>query len=219
MTDAVLFDLDGTLSDPKPGITRCIQYALSELGHLPPDADDLHWCIGPPLQCSFSRLLETSDDRVLNQALSLYRSRFSKIGLFENSLYPQIPEVLQAIRSAGYQTFVATSKPYVYAERIIKHFNLLSLFEHVYGSELDGTRSDKSSLIRHILQTEQLSPIATVMVGDREHDIIGAKNNSVYSLGVTYGYGTEQELKVQGADWIANYPTDIPTLIETIKQH
>lgn len=214
---AVLFDLDGTLTNPKVGITRCIQYALSEMGYKPPDGDRLHWCIGPPLKQSFSQLLNTSEDKRLERAISLYRSRFSTVGLFENSLYPQIPETLQTIRSGGCKTFVATSKPYIYATRIIEHFSLSSLFDGVYGSELDGTRSVKGDLIHYILQKENLSPSATVMVGDRFHDIIGAKQQNVASIGVTYGYGTEQELTVNGADAIACLPDDIPMLLEDLR--
>ncbi|MBD6619562.1 HAD family hydrolase [Komarekiella sp. 'clone 1'] len=210
---AILFDLDGTLTDPKPGITRCIQFALSELGYRPPDADKLHWCIGPPIQDSFSLLLKTSDDTVLEQAISLYRSRFATIGLFENSLYPKISETLDAIRFAGYKTFVATSKPHIYATQIIEHFGLSSLFNGVYGSELDGTRSVKADLINHILVTENLSPSHVVMVGDHSHDMIGAKHNHVTAIGVTYGYGTEEELKSYGADLIAHTPDDIPKLL------
>ncbi|WP_193199159.1 HAD family hydrolase [Nostoc sp. MG11] len=210
---AILFDLDGTLTDPKPGITRCIQFALSELGYRPPDANELHWCIGPPIKDSFSLLLKTLDDTVLEQAISLYRSRFATIGLFENSLYPQISETLDAIRFAGYKTFVATSKPHIYARQIIEHFGLSSLFNGVYGSKLDGTRSVKADLIYHILVTEQLSPSHVVMVGDRSHDMIGAKHNDVTAIGVTYGYGTEEELKTHGADLIAHSPDDIPRLI------
>ncbi|KYC39153.1 HAD family hydrolase [Scytonema hofmannii PCC 7110] len=217
LSKAVLFDLDGTLTDPKLGITRCIQYALSEMGYKPPDGDRLHWCIGPPLKNSFSQLLNTSEDKLLERAISLYRSRFSTVGLFENSLYPQIPETLQTIRSAGYKTFVATSKPYIYATRIIEHFALSPLFDGVYGSELDGTRSVKGDLIHHILLKEQLSPSATVMVGDRLHDIIGAKQHNIASIGVTYGYGTEQELKVNGADSIARFPDDIPMLLKDLR--
>ncbi|MFS0518722.1 HAD family hydrolase [Nostoc sp. UIC 10607] len=212
-TYAILFDLDGTLTDPKPGITRCIQFALSELGYKPPDANELDWCIGPPIKDSFSLLLKTSDDTVLEQAISLYRSRFTTIGLFENFLYPQIPETLDAICFAGYTIFVATSKPHIYATRIIEHFRLSSLFDHVYGSELDGTRSAKSDLINHILATERLSPSHAVMVGDRKHDMIGAKHNHVTAIGVTYGYGTEEELKTHGADLIAHSPDDIPKLL------
>lgn len=216
LSRAILLDLDGTLTNPKPGITCCIQYALSELGYVSPDADELLWCIGPPLKDSFLQLLKTSDDGVLNHALSLYRSRYSTVGLFENSLYPQIPEAVQTIRSAGYKTFVATSKPHIFATRIIEHFNLSSLFDGIYGSELDGTRCDKGSLIEHILQTEYLASSDVVMVSDRKHDMIGAKYNCVYAIGVTYGYGTEQELTAHGADLIANSPTDIPVLVKTI---
>jgi phosphoglycolate phosphatase len=215
-SSTVVFDLDGTLSDPKPGITRCIQYALSELGYKLPNADELNWCIGPPLQDSFSQLLNTVDQNIIAQALKLYRSRYSTIGLFENSLYPEIPEILQAIRCSGYKTFVATSKPQIYARRIIDHFALSSLFDGVYGSELDGNLSKKSDLLKHILLTEGLSPSAVVMVGDRLHDIIGAKYHNISSIGVTYGYGTEQELKAQGADRIAHHPEDIPKLLATI---
>lgn len=212
-TDAILFDLDGTLTDPKFGITRCIQFALFELGYKTPDTDELHWCIGPPLKESFSLLLKTSDDILLEQAISLYRSRFATIGLFENSVYPQISETLNTIRFAGYKTFVATSKPHIYATQIIEHFGLSSLFNGVYGSELDGTRSLKADLIRHILVTEQLSPSYVMMVGDRKHDIIGAKHNGVTAIGVTYGYGTEEELKNHGADLIAHSPDGIPQLL------
>lgn len=212
-TYAILFDLDGTLTDPKLGITRCIQFALSELGYRPPDADELHWCIGPPIKDSFSLLLKTLDDTVLEQAISLYRSRFATIGLFENSLYPQILKILDAIRFAGYKTFVATSKPHIYAKQIIDHFGLSLLFNGVYGSELDGTRSVKGDLIYHILVTEQLLPSHVVMVGDRSHDMIGAKHNHLTAIGVTYGYGTEEELKTHGADLIAYSPDDIPKLL------
>jgi phosphoglycolate phosphatase len=212
----VLFDLDGTLTDPKIGITHSIQYALSEMGYTPPDAALLHWCIGPPLKSSFSQILSTLDDTLLEQAISFYRRRFSTIGLFENFLYPQIPEMLQGIRSDNYKLFVATSKPHVYATRIIEHFGLSSLFSGIYGSEFDGTRSNKSELIQHILQIERFLPTSTVMVGDRQHDMIGAKDNGVNCIGVTYGYGTEQELESHGADFIAHSPNNIPKLLEIL---
>jgi len=212
----ILFDLDGTLTDPKPGITRCIQYALSELGYKSPDANELLWCIGPPLKSSFSQLLQTSDETLLEEAILLYRDRFSTIGLFENSLYPQIPETLKIIRAAGYQTFVATSKPQIYAERIIKYFDLAPLFDGVYGSELDGNRSVKGDLISYIIERESLSASTVVMVGDRLHDIIGAKKNNIAAIGVTYGYGSREELETHGADLIADYPKEIPTLLPLI---
>jgi phosphoglycolate phosphatase len=216
LSRTVLFDLDGTLTDPKPGITRCIQYALSELGYKPPDANELHWCIGPPLKSSFSQLLQTSDDTLLEEAILLYRSRFSTIGLFENSLYPQIPETLKIIRAAGYQTFVATSKPQIYAARIIEYFDLAPFFDGVYGSELDGNRSVKGDLISYIIDMESLLTSTVVMVGDRSHDIIGAKKNNIAAIGVTYGYGSREELETHKADLIADYPDEIPILLPLI---
>ena len=213
---AVLFDLDGTLTDPKPGITRCIQEALSKLGHTALDAEDLCWCIGPPLQQSFAELLQNSDQALIDLAVSFYRDRYSTIGLFENRLYPQIAEFLQSVRAAGHQTFVATSKPQTYAVRIIDHFALSPLFDRVYGSELDGTRSHKGDLIHHILQTEQIVSTDAVMIGDRKHDMIGAKQNGVCAIGVTYGYGTASELALHGADFIVDSLDHLPALIETI---
>ncbi|MEA5486775.1 MULTISPECIES: HAD family hydrolase [Pseudanabaena] len=207
--DTVLFDLDGTLTDPKIGITTCILYALNQLGYELPETDQLLWCIGPPLTVSFTKLLQTTDKVLIDRAITLYRDRFATVGLFENALYPQIPETLNSIRTAGYQTYIATSKPHVFAKRIIEHFDLNSLFDGIYGSELDGTRSDKAELIRHILLTENLIPAKTVMIGDRSHDAIGAKKNQLLAIGVTYGYGTEEELKLHGVDLIANSPQEI----------
>ncbi|MEA5477120.1 HAD family hydrolase [Pseudanabaena galeata UHCC 0370] len=207
--DTVLFDLDGTLTDPKVGITTCIQYALNQLDYESPATEQLLWCIGPPLTVSFTNLLQTTDKVLIDRAITLYRDRFATVGLFENALYPQIPETLNSIRTAGYQTYIATSKPHVFAKRIIEHFDLNSLFDGIYGSELDGTRSDKAELIRHILLTENLIPAKTVMIGDRSHDAIGAKKNQLLAIGVTYGYGTEEELKLHGVDLIANSPQEI----------
>ncbi|MEE3719942.1 HAD family hydrolase [Tumidithrix elongata RA019] len=210
---AVLFDLDGTLTDPKIGITSCIQYAIDRLGYQPIATEELLWCIGPPLKTSFAKLLQTADEGLVDRAISLYRDRFSTLGLFENVLYPEIPETLESIRAKGYQTYVATSKPHIFAKRIIEHFSLSSLFDGIYGSELDGTRSIKGELIRHVLLRENLAPEETVMVGDRFHDVVGAKQNQVFAIGVTYGYGTEEELSTHGADGIAHSPIDIPNLI------
>jgi phosphoglycolate phosphatase len=214
--NAILFDLDGTLTDPKIGITTCIQYAIANLGYQPPTTTDLLWCIGPPLSVSFAKLLETNDRNLVDKAISLYRDRFSTIGLFENLLYPDIPETLKLIRSEGYQTYVATSKPHVYAKRIIEHFGLSSMFDGIYGSELDGTNSIKSELIRHILDQENIVPAQTVMIGDRYHDVVGAKQNQVLAIGVTYGYGTEAELTEHGVDLLAHSPKEISHLILNI---
>jgi len=206
---SVIFDLDGTLTDPKLGITRCVQHAMSELGRLAPDADDLRWCIGPPIRDTFSRLLETTDDATLDRAIALYRERFSTTGLYENTLYPTIPGVLAELRGVGYGTFVATSKLQVFATRIVEHFSLTDMFENVYGSELDGQRADKGELIAHLVATEKLKPSAVVMVGDREHDVIGARKSGIRCIGVTYGYGTEAELTSAGAVRLVTSPTEL----------
>jgi phosphoglycolate phosphatase len=196
--DAIYFDLDGTLTDPKIGITRSIQYALDKLGHpTVPTEDELTWCISPPLRGSFSKLLghEHSSDR----AVSLYRERFSDIGIFENSLYAGIADTLTALARPNRRLFVATSKPRIFAERIIDHFGLRDHFERVFGSELDGTRSDKTQLLEYALHETSVDPSRAVMIGDRSHDIVGARNNGMGAIGVLYGYGSEQELTEAGA--------------------
>ena len=148
--DTIYFDLDGTLTDPKPGITRSIQYALQRLDHPTiPTEDELTWCIGPPLRTSFVRLL---GDHSADRAVALYRERFSDIGLYENRVYDGIGEVLTTLRASGHRLFVATSKAHVFADRIIDHFGLRHHFEHVFGAELDGTRADKSHLLEYALK-------------------------------------------------------------------
>jgi phosphoglycolate phosphatase len=212
----ILFDLDGTLSDPKVGITGSIQFALSALNYPVPEQDDLLWCIGPPLYHSFAQLLQTSDSALVDRAIGLYRDRFSTIGLFENTLYPEIPRVLQVLRGLGYRCFVATSKPQVFARRIIEHFELTPLLDGIYGSELDGIRSDKGELIQYVLERERLVSQGCVMVGDRSHDMIGAKRHGLKAIGVTYGYGTTAELIANGVDYIVHTPEELIPLFETI---
>ena len=200
----IYFDLDGTLTDPKIGITRSIRYALTELGLEAPSEDELTWCIGPPLLASLKRLVGT--DELADLALSLYRKRFSEIGLYENGVYPQIEAVLATLRQSGHRLFVATSKPGVYAERIIDHFNLTVYFERVFGSELDGVRVDKTELLSYALSEASQDPARAVMIGDRSHDIVGARNNGMTAIGVLYGYGSRQELMDAGAHHICPTP-------------
>ena len=206
--DAIFFDLDGTLTDPKPGITRSIQYALQKLGHHTiPTEDELTWCIGPPLRASFVRLLgaETSADH----AVSLYRERFSDVGLFENAIYDGIDDVLTALGNSGHRLFVATSKPHVFADRIIDHFGLRHHFERVFGSELDGTRVDKGDLLEYALNEAAVDPSRTLMIGDRSHDMVGARNNGMKAIGVLYGYGSKDELIGAGASHVCATPAAI----------
>jgi phosphoglycolate phosphatase len=207
--DAIYFDLDGTLTDPKPGITRSIQYALQKLDHpIIPTEDELTWCIGPPLRASFVRLLGAEDSA--DRAVSLYRERFSDIGLYENGVYDGISEVLTTLSQSGQRLFVATSKPHVFAERIVAHFGLRHHFEHVFGSELDGTRVDKSDLLEYALKIASVDPSKTLMIGDRSHDMVGAGKNGMKGIGVLYGYGSRDELIGAGALHVCATPQAIP---------
>ena len=209
-----LFDLDGTLTDPKAGITRSIQYALDKLGQPVPDADALTWMIGPPLIASFAKLLGGPGDA--QEALRLYRERFAVTGLFENEVYAGIPAVLQDLRDRGARLFVATSKPHVYARRILDHFELSRFFSGIYGSELDNRNADKRDLIRHILDQERFDPAGAVMIGDREHDAIGAKANGLAAIGATWGYGSRQELLDAGVACLVDAPQGLVEPILTL---
>jgi len=199
MAAAIFFDLDGTLTDPKAGITRSIQYALEKLSKPVPSEEALTWCIGPPLLASFEAL--TGDAELAPRALALYRERFSDIGLFENKVYPGIKDMLGAL---DVPLYVATSKPHVYAQRILDHFELSGYFQQIFGAELDGTRSDKSELLAFTLAQSGHPAAASLMVGDRKHDIIGAVNNGMTALGVLYGYGDREELETAGAADVFN---------------
>ena len=205
----LLFDLDGTLTDPFAGITKCIAYALEKMGRQSPPRKNLGWCIGPPLNSSFSKLLDSDDDALTDKAVALYRERFGRVGLFENEVYEDIPETLEALMKKGHTLFVATSKPTLYSEQIIDHFHLAPYFKRIYGSELDGTRSDKTSLIAHILQSESIDPTAALMIGDRKHDMMGAEGNDVPGIGVLWGYGTKDELENSGAKAFINTPLEL----------
>ena len=207
----LLFDLDGTLTDPFVGITRCILYACDKLGRRCPPGDNLRWCIGPPLRDSFAKLLASDDAALVQKAVALYRERFGRIGLFENEVYDGIPKMLAALQKEGHALYVATSKPTIFAKRIIAHFDLQRFFKKIYGSELDGTLGDKTSLISHILQTESLAPSEAAMIGDREHDMIGARENEVSGFGVLWGYGTKDELQNSGARAVFRIPQELVT--------
>ena len=210
----LFFDLDGTLTDPKPGITGSIQYALEKLDRPVPSRDELTWCIGPPLRASFAALL--GGEELADRAVVLYRERFSDVGLFENSLYPDIPAVLATLAQSPRRMFVATSKPHVFASRIIEHFGLAGYFEHVFGSELDGTRVHKADLLAYALAETGVDPSQALMIGDRSHDVAGAKANGVEAIGVTYGYGSPEELIEAGAADLCASPGAIPQIIHSV---
>jgi len=209
----LFFDLDGTLTDPKPGITGSIQYALEKLGRPVPSQGELTWCIGPPLRASFVALL--GGEELADRAVALYRERFGDVGLFENSLYPDIPAVLATLARPPRRLFVATSKPHVFASRIIEHFGLAGYFEHVFGSELDGTRVHKGDLLAYALTETGVDPSQALMIGDRSHDVLGARANGMEAVGVTYGYGNPEELIEAGASCLCGSPGALPQVIHS----
>lgn len=200
----VLIDLDGTLTDPQEGIVACIEFALAKLNIEVPESTDLKRYIGPPLQQTFKALCK--DDSLAAQGVRFYRERFTDQGLYENKVYDGIPQCLQLLRDAGSTLYVATSKPTVYSLRIVEHFGLTPYFAQVYGSELDGTRADKTDLLAHVLSTEGVPASEAVMVGDRRYDIVGATNHGVKSVGVLWGYGGEEELSAAGATALCSAP-------------
>jgi len=203
----LLFDLDGTLTDPKQGIVACIRYALSRMDiEIAPDIK-LESYIGPPLRDTF-RLL-CGDDCDVEAAVGYYRERFSTVGLFENQVYDGIPLCLEQLRDRVKTIHLATSKPRIYAEQIIQHFGLERYFDVIYGSELDGRLDDKTELINHILKREKLNAANTVMIGDRSFDVVGARNNNVRAIGVLWGYGSEAELDLAGAHRVCSHPADL----------
>jgi phosphoglycolate phosphatase len=206
----VLLGLDGTLADSREGILRCIRHALCCLGEPCPADGELLRYIGPPLMHSF-RAYFGGDAAKAARALELYRERFAATGLFENAVYPEVPAMLAALRSRGARIFVATAKPATYAERIVRHFALGA--DAVYGSELDGARSNKAELIAHLLRCEGLAPPAAVMVGDREHDMRGAAANGVRGIGALWGYGTREELLAAGAAALCERPGELPAAL------
>ncbi|MTI16415.1 HAD family hydrolase [Rhodobacteraceae bacterium RKSG542] len=212
----LLFDLDGTLTDPFVGITTSIQYALEKLGAPVPSNEELGFCIGPPLTEGFSQILGTKDQEVLDKAVALYRERYSTIGLFENHVYDNIPKVLDRFRGRGHRLFVCTSKPHVFANRILEHFELDCFFEKVYGPEFDGTFGNKADLLRHILETEKLTNTNCVMIGDRKHDLLAASANGVTGLAVSWGYGSVEELTEFGAAAIVNDPLELEAAISSL---
>ncbi|TXR99039.1 HAD family hydrolase [Bacillus sp. SH7-1] len=204
MYTTFLFDLDGTLTDPKEGIINSVLYALKKVGIEELHVSELDSFIGPPIQQSFIERYNMSEGEA-ERAVFYFREYLKQRGLFENNVYEGIPDLLQQLKNPANRLFVATSKPTVFAKQVLEHFRLTDYFEDIVGSNLDGTRIKKEEIIAHILQTnEELNKEEIVMIGDRKHDIIGANRNEIASIGVLYGYGSETELTEVGATHIAN---------------
>lgn len=211
--DCILFDLDGTLTDPGLGITNSVMYALNAFGIETPDRRELYKFIGPPLLDSFARFygMSPADCR---EALRLYRVRFVDGGMFENEVYPGIPRLLERLKAAGYRLLVATSKPEPYSIQILEHFGLAGYFEFIAGSSMDETRSTKDAVIAYALERAGITdPGRAIMVGDRLHDVEGAAANGMRCIGVLYGYGSREELEAAGAVRLAEDPEVLGSLL------
>ena len=199
----VLFDLDGTLTDPREGITRSIQYGLSKMGIDEPDLTQLEHFIGPPLLQQFMATYGFNEAQAW-EAMGFYRERFAVTGLYENEVFEGVTPLLQELVAQGRQLFIATSKPHVYAREIARHFGFAQHFKVIYGSELDGTRTNKVELIAHLMHEQGLDPAQTLMIGDRKHDLIGARDNGLDAAAVGYGFGSFEELN----SFAPNYHVD-----------
>lgn len=211
----ILFDLDGTLSDPKMGITKSVQYALEKMNIVEPNIDKLECFIGPPLQVSFAEYYNF-DEKNTQKAIELYRERFKEKGMYENEIYKDIPQLLMSLKEQQYTLVVATSKPTVFSEQILKYFNIEQYFDLIVGSNLDGTRTSKTEIIQYILDRYNEHKLDNfIMIGDRKHDIIGANNTGIDSIGVTYGYGSYEELSSSNPSYIVNSVIELKNIVLT----
>jgi phosphoglycolate phosphatase len=217
----VLFDLDGTLTDSRPGILRTTRYALRRLneatgGSAPiPEESTLDYMIGPPLRDTFAKMVGPN---LVEPMMGFYRERYQETGLFENAVYEGVPEALETLRSGGYRLFVATSKNEADARRILDHFGLAQYLAEIYGAQNDGGRAIKSELIGYLLEREGISASAekVAMIGDRKYDVLGAKAVGISALGALWGYGAREELTLAGADALIETPRQIPAIVERV---
>lgn len=211
--DVILFDLDGTLTDSSPGIMNSIVYALKKYNISVENTDDLRKFLGPPLHESFRDFYGFDDEKSM-EAVGFYREYFSTKGLLENEVYSGIREMLEDLKENGKRLILATSKPQPFTDRIMEHFDLAKYFEFIAGSNMDGTRSKKAEVIAYALEScGIMGKSNVVMVGDREHDIIGAKTVGIDSVGVEYGYGDYDELSGAGATYIVKTVEELKELL------
>ena len=199
----ILFDLDGTITDPKIGITKSFQYALQHFGIQVDNLDALEPVIGPPLKKSFSEFYHLPEEQI-ESAIEKYRERFSTVGLYENEIYDGMENLLKELSEAGYTLEIASSKPTVFVEKICEHFKIKQNFTHIVGSFLDGRRGEKEEVVEEAIRLSKATPDHIIMVGDRIYDVIGAHKKGIAVIGVSYGYGGRQELEEAGADVIVD---------------
>lgn len=212
----ILFDLDGTLTDPFLGITRSVAYSLKSFGIEVDDLETLKPFIGPPLDVSFREYYHM-DEAQSWKAVEKYREYFSKKGLFENKVYEGIEGFLQSLLNMDMKLYVCTSKPEVFAKEILDHFSLTPYFTGIYGATLDGSLKNKGDVIAHCIKQEQLNIQDCMMVGDRQHDIVGAHQNQIPCIGVLYGYGSLEEFQEYHCDYIAKDLIELKKIIEEWK--
>ena len=196
MYKAILFDLDGTLTESGEGITKSVQYALEKLGKPEPDLEALKVFVGPPLLEQFMKYADL-DEETARQAVTFYRERYSVTGIFENRPYPGVEEMLAGLKKKGYILAVSSSKPEYFVKKILDHFELTGYFTEIVGSEMNGGRTGKSEVVEETLRRLHMESKRdqVLMVGDREHDILGARKSGLSCLAVSYGYGSREELE------------------------
>ncbi|PYN81927.1 MAG: HAD family hydrolase [Candidatus Rokuibacteriota bacterium] len=212
----LLFDLDGTLTDSRPGIVRCFRHALESLERPCPPDDVLASFIGPPLRGAFATLLDSSDPALIDAAVARYRARLSSTGLYENQVYDGVPEMLERSKPMASALFIVTAKLTVFAERVVRHFGLDHHFAAIYGSELDGRFEEKADLVAHVLAIRRIPSEAAIMIGDRAVDIRAARANGIRAVGVLWGYGSERELVDTGVDELCVAPGDMASCLARI---
>ena len=213
MTSVLLLDLDGTLSDSRPGIEASFRHTLRELGHDPDHAGDLTWAVGPPIAVSLARILDPFGDKRVVEALTIYRAQYSAVGLYDCTVYPGIVSMLDTLQSAGVTMCIATSKRRDFAERVIDYLGLRHYVRGIYGALPGGGLEQKRDLLAHILATEQFTAASCTMLGDRLHDIEAARANALRSIGALWGYGGLAELETAGAGEIASVPADVIQMV------
>lgn len=211
---SLLFDLDGTLSDPVEGITKSVAYALEKLGHPVPELGQLTYFIGPPMHDAFMSFLDIDDWNYAHRAVTLFRERYTGLGITENKIYPGIRELLAECSSASEQMFIASTKPPEQSRRVIKFFEIETHFKQCYGAQLTGELANKVDLIKHVIESETLETKRSVMIGDTTFDMCGARENGMRAIGVSWGYGKPEELTAAGAERIVNSPNE---LVEVLK--
>ena len=214
-TPVLLFDLDGTLTDNSIGIARSIAFALDRLGVAVPDESALRRCVGPPLRESFAWLLDTDDRDAIELAIACYRERFADVGWRENVVYAGIPEVLAGLAAGPGRVYLCTSKPELYARRIVQLFGLSEHLHGIYGADMAGALDDKVKLFAHVAAREGFAPARGIMIGDRAQDLRAARMNGARAVGVLWGFGSRDELA--GADAIAATPEELPAALARLK--